>query len=403
MFCARVVCLDLRHHTVCNAMMGIDVTASMELFALVVGLPPVCATISLHIMHSRDTCPNHKCPNMIQAPGYVTQGLSCVARRHLVQLLRGILNCAALCQDNSAPGLRNPGVEFSSGAPTSFSPRRVMVLLGGCSRLSLGGAKRSVSTPARQPSSGVSVCRGCPGLPDKVVGAASQPTARPPQGNASARPEARGVSMSRCREVVADADPGDVTETNAQHRQRHPTTQRQCPRCVYLARRRQWEQHYASYRHEVHGVRANTIWLAPRSARLGGGWALGCLFCANLAERLAARKSAARIAGDAPLKRKRGCQDANTKWARFEVSASSQIAMRGLVQHANTLMHRKAARVYFCPDQHGSYTTPNLVLASTVESTIAVLIKTCSCDPSVGASLIMLLVGVVLSPGARAR
>ena len=42
---------------------------------------------------------------------------------------------------------------------------------------------------------------------------------------------------------------------------------------------------------------------------------------------------------------------ANTKWARYEIRAISQMAVRGVRQHAETLQHRRAARAYFMPER----------------------------------------------------
>ena len=143
---------------------------------------------------------------------------------------------------------------------------------------------------------------------------------------------------------------GNVSETDAQHRKRHPSFRPDCPRCQYLRYRPSWEKHYGSYRSEAQGTRSATIWLAARPARLGGTWGLGCAFCAQWAQQQADRKSAARVAGVAVPKRGRGARDGQTKWARFEIRAATQVAMRGVSQHAQTLMHRRATRAYFLPE-----------------------------------------------------
>ena len=143
---------------------------------------------------------------------------------------------------------------------------------------------------------------------------------------------------------------GKVAETDAQHRKRHPRFRSDCPRCQYLKYGPQWEKHYGSYRSEVQGQRAATVWLAPRPTHFGGSWALGCTFCSHWAQRQAGRKAAARAAGVVLPKRGRGARDGQTKWARFEIRSLTQVAMRGVSQHANTLMHRKATRAYFTPE-----------------------------------------------------
>jgi len=181
-----------------------------------------------------------------------------------------------------------------------------------------------------------------------------QPRARPRFGvSASPRPARPrfGVSTSpRPTPPTLPASVGDVSESDTQHRKRHPEFRPDCPRCVYSEWRSRWEKSYGSYRHEVHGHKAVTVWLAPRLARLGGLWAVGCLFCAHWAQRQADLKTAAKTSMIAVAKRGRGPRDGNTKWARFEVRSITQVAMRGISQHAQTLMHRKATRAYFTPE-----------------------------------------------------
>ena len=143
---------------------------------------------------------------------------------------------------------------------------------------------------------------------------------------------------------------GDVTETDAQHRKRHPSIRSDCPRCQHLRYGPKWEKHYGSHRSEADGKRTATVWLAPRPRRLGGLWGLGCIFCARWAQQQADRKSASRAAGVVLPKRGRGARDGQTKWARFEIRSLTQVAMRGVSQHAQTLMHRKATRAYFIPE-----------------------------------------------------
>lgn len=49
-------------------------------------------------------------------------------------------------------------------------------------------------------------------------------------------------------------------------------------------------------------------------------------------------------------KRGRGPRDGQTKWAQYEVRTGTQVAMRGVSQHAKTLMHRQATRAFFAPE-----------------------------------------------------
>ena len=191
----------------------------------------------------------------------------------------------------------------------------------------------------------------------RAFGSSSGHCSSSPTGTPSAKKrrfvsaQALGSSLaSRCAWASGevDNDAGLVTESDYEHRRRHPIPVKSCRRCVYLTYRKRWEQHYGSHRHEIQGHNARTIWLAPRPARLGGVWALGCVFCAHYAQRRCDLKN-----GEEPpvnKKRKRGPQDGNTKWARYEVTKLTQIAMRGIVQHAHTSMHRKATWLHFMPD-----------------------------------------------------
>ena len=82
----------------------------------------------------------------------------------------------------------------------------------------------------------------------------------------------------------------------------------------------------------------------------GGAWGVGCKFCDFLRQRRLDAKDDARREGNAKPKRRRGPNDANTRWARFEIRSEEQIACRGVRQHSETQQHRIAARVYLSPD-----------------------------------------------------
>lgn len=196
-----------------------------------------------------------------------------------------------------------------------------------------GRARRDV-TPAAKPAV-------------KTQGKATRPK---PVGRPAAEAGAGGASTPRlggvAGSVVGDGVVGSVGESDREHRCRHTACQRNCARCLYLHRRPRWERHYGAHRQECRGEATATVWLAQRPARLGGDWALGCIFCARWMQyQVDVAKSRCRS-----VKRKRGCRDGNTKWARFEINAVSQVAMRGICQHANTSMHRQAVRHFFAPD-----------------------------------------------------
>ena len=161
--------------------------------------------------------------------------------------------------------------------------------------------------------------------------------------------EHSGVMRSRDG-AADDATLGLASETDAQHAARHPIFRRACARCVYGASRGILERSYGSYKHGSGDRVLRTIWLAPRPARLGGDWAVGCTFCATLRQKRADALDACRREGRLRPQRRRGPRDANTAWARFEIRSPDQIAARGVRQHAETQQHRVAVKAFFAPD-----------------------------------------------------
>lgn len=167
---------------------------------------------------------------------------------------------------------------------------------------------------------------------------------------------------------------GPAAETDFAHSQRHMQPVDGCGRCAFLRARAQLSAGHGSYKHEVHGKTARTTWLTQRPPRLGGAWGIGCIFCAHYAQRradlqnnidvgtLGSAASSAETSNTTdigmlgstglPRRQCRGRQGptANTKWARYEINAATQMAVRGVRQHAETLLHRRAARAYFLPD-----------------------------------------------------
>ena len=155
---------------------------------------------------------------------------------------------------------------------------------------------------------------------------------------------------------------GPASESDWAHRQRHPVRVKDCARCAFLEIGPQLRQGHGSYKHEVHGEQARTVWLTQRPSHLPGLWGVGCTFCALAAQRRAdARGQMAKDVGalgstGLPWRRCRGLLGrrdplANTKWARYEIRAISLIAVRGVRQHAETLQHRRAAWAYFMPER----------------------------------------------------
>ena len=164
----------------------------------------------------------------------------------------------------------------------------------------------------------------------------------------------RGSLQSKDKSQV-----GPASESDWAHRQRHPVRVNDCARCTFLAFGPQLRQGHGSYKHEVQGERARTVWLTQRPSRLPGLWGVGCTFCALAAQRRADARG--RMAEDVgvlgstglPRRKCRGRRGplANTKWARHEVRVISQIAVRGVRQHAERLQHRRAAVAYFMPER----------------------------------------------------
>lgn len=189
-------------------------------------------------------------------------------------------------------------------------------------------------------------------LPAPIAGRSKSPSPKQPKRSTSAgvracrRPAAGEVRA--CRRPAAGEDVENVvglaSETITEHRRRHPKRRFDCARCSYEEQRESLLRGYGSYKHVVHGQVVRTSWLAPRASRMPGAWGIGCTFCSNFMHQRSAQ------AGRSCPKTRRGPQDCNTKWARFEVNAVSQIGARGVRQHAETLQHRLATRAFFSAD-----------------------------------------------------
>ena len=80
---------------------------------------------------------------------------------------------------------------------------------------------------------------------------------------------------------------GLASESDRAHRERHPVFVKGCARCAFLKLGAQLKLGHGSYRHEVHGRRAQTVWLTQRPSHLPGLWGVGCTFCAFAAQRAA--------------------------------------------------------------------------------------------------------------------
>ena len=141
---------------------------------------------------------------------------------------------------------------------------------------------------------------------------------------------------------------GLASETAAEHRRRHGKPQPSCPRCMYMRSRHEWELSYGCHTTRSEGGRVvRTVWLAERPATLGGQWSLGCLFCSSYTRSRAPLPRRRKAKGD--RRAIRGARGIAGAWSSFEVCALSQVARRGVRQHAETLTHRLATQAYFAP------------------------------------------------------
>ena len=140
---------------------------------------------------------------------------------------------------------------------------------------------------------------------------------------------------------------GLASETAAEHRCGHRKPQPSCPRCMYMQSQHRWERSYGCHTQSVGGRAVRTVWLAKRPAKLGGQWSLGCLFCSAYTSSRAHLPRQRKAKGD--RRAIRGSRGIAGAWSSFEVCALSQVACRGVRQHAETLTHRLATRAYFAP------------------------------------------------------
>lgn len=189
-------------------------------------------------------------------------------------------------------------------------------------------------------------------LPAAAASAPSQSKAAvpaPPRKAAASKAVSfsRGVGGSS---VAQESLPGPVEETDGQHRKRHPKPLADCARCQYDKSRVLLEQTYGSY-DGLGGARGQRrVWLAPRPARYGGKWGVGCICCAKFCESHLEKVAEVKRSGTAMKKAtSKGAQYANTKWARFEITKAEQIAVRGVRQHEQRLQHRRAVRAMNAP------------------------------------------------------
>ena len=238
-------------------------------------------------------------------------------------------------------------LETPSASSTSSLKRRsgVLGVLASCQSKRCSGAR--VGTASSCAGAGVpTTSHKVPAPPAKVV-QSTIPIRRPFAFQARAARRALGAA-SVCQSPADVAQlVGPAEETRTDHRARHPELRPDCPRCIYHQLHTQWEQGHGCHRHMSGGQEIRTVWLAQRPANLGGVWGLGCLFCSAYSRRPHV-KASHRV--KTTPKVQRGSTGTRGAWSRFEVQALSQIACRGVRQHADTFTHQLATRAYFAQE-----------------------------------------------------
>ena len=142
---------------------------------------------------------------------------------------------------------------------------------------------------------------------------------------------------------------GGAEETEEAHRARHQHFTGACPRCSYIAHRKQWLSKGGSFAQIGRDPRSNdhkkqkktrsanrqVFWLQERPSKWGGPWGLGCFVCHRAAEASKGAKLKSRF---------------NTRWARYEVKAMSSMQLCAIRAHAQSDSHKAALRYWNAPD-----------------------------------------------------
>ena len=117
-----------------------------------------------------------------------------------------------------------------------------------------------------------------------------------------------------------------------------------CAQCRFRAFGKKWIDVYGTTLHRG-DVARKVVWLQERKCEPGSVWGLGCTVCAHLRWRLS--KSTAD--DDQPLRLGGLCCD--TRWARLEVRAFSQMQAAAFLQHSQTNLHKVAMHLYLRPQR----------------------------------------------------
>ena len=111
-----------------------------------------------------------------------------------------------------------------------------------------------------------------------------------------------------------------------------------CAQCLFKKNKRQWVAGHGSMRTKKNGAIVLQAWLQER---LKPTWALGCAACAQLLAR-------ANMAQESSVRHIR--RRFSTKWARFEITALSQMQSCAFANHAGTDIHKLAVQALQKPD-----------------------------------------------------
>ena len=175
-------------------------------------------------------------------------------------------------------------------------------------------------------------------------------------------------SATMPHENKCTVDSADMMETDEEHKLRHPTFHRSCPRCLFLKHGHHWRR-IAAWK-----VDSETCipWLAPRPPHMGGAWALGCRACAAILERRDDTLSATKKKKE-PGRGKCQAKLRANNWARFRVTrlmTTRQVA-GAISNHNSSAFHRKAV-LYHTSEIHAASKTesrgPDLAASSTEQA-----------------------------------
>ena len=162
-------------------------------------------------------------------------------------------------------------------------------------------------------------------------------------------------------------DVGPASESREEHLRRHEGGRRDCPRCRFYVLGADWMRNYGGAQDPRTSHPTKVIWLQERPPRYGGGWGLGCVFCASAAclqrdtpvaqphrhnVKSAIDVDAAHCQGEhkrtTPSKSHAGPRF-HTKWARHEISYS-HLQSEHIRKHSFSQAHKLSTARYFAPD-----------------------------------------------------